>query len=114
MTDREKLIKLLNKAHAEYYTKCDFSKGYMETLADSLLLLANCVTFATDTNDGCKWISVEDELPEATYQVLTVDDEGWIEIDALGSEDWLSYRNVTHWMPMPKPPLDTTNQAADL
>jgi hypothetical protein len=57
MTDREKLVELLNKAHAEYYTKCDFSKGYMETLAD--YLLANGVAFA-------------------------------------------------------KPPLDTTNQAADL
>ena len=112
MTDREKLIELLNKAHAEYYAKCDFSKGYMATLAD--YLLANGVTFATDTNDGCKWISVEDELPEATYQVLTVDDEGWIEIDALGGEDWFSYRNVTHWMPLPEPLLDTTNQAADL
>lgn len=99
MTDREKLVEFLNKAHTEYYAKCDFGKGYMETLADSLL--ANGVTFATDTNDGCEWISVEDGLPEVTYQVLTVDDEGWIEIDALGSEDWLSYRNVTHWMPLP-------------
>ena len=104
MTDREKLFELLNKADAEYYTKCDFSKGYVKTLAD--YLLANGVTFATDTNDGCKWISVEERLPAETYQVLAVDDEGWVEIDALGSEDWFSRRNVTHWMPLPKPPKE--------
>jgi hypothetical protein len=70
---------------------------------------ANGVTFATDTNDGCKWISVEDRLPVETYQVLTVDDTGWIEIDALGWEDWLSHRDVTHWMPLPELPKEANN-----
>ena len=37
-----------------------------KALADHLL--ANGVTFATDTNDGCKWISVEDRLPRVEKQ----------------------------------------------
>jgi hypothetical protein len=69
-------------------------------------LLANGVTFATDTNVGGKWIPVTESLPEETYQVLTVDDEEWVEIDALGGEGWMSYRNVTHWMPLPEPPKE--------
>lgn len=117
MTGRKKLIELLNKAHAEYYAKCDFSKGYMETLADSLL--ANGVTFATDTNVDCEWISVADRLP-------TVDDADEVDhIMAIIKGDefaqifcWRSIVNLpevfTHWMPLPTPPLGTTNQVADL
>lgn len=98
MTDREKLIEL-----------CDTNNGWVdevpaEQFAD--YLIANGVTFATDTNVGNKWISVEDGLPVETYQVLTIDDTGWIEIDALGNEEWMSYRNVTHWMPLPEPPKE--------
>lgn len=100
MSDREKLIKLLYVL----LLPNGMCSNPAEVVAD--YLLANGVTFATDTNVGGKWISVEDELPEATYQVLTVDDEDWIEIDALGSEDWLSHRNVTHWMPLPVPPKE--------
>ena len=37
MTDREKLIELLNEGHDEYYKVCDFTKGYMDGLADHLL-----------------------------------------------------------------------------
>jgi hypothetical protein len=117
MSDREKLIELLNKAHEAYYKVCDFSKGYMETLADHLL--NNGVAFATDTNDGCKWISVEERLPSEedanpNWFVLAIEkDDGfarswsWDYVERFPLE-------FTHWMPMPKPPLDTTNQAADL
>jgi hypothetical protein len=115
MTDREKLLELLNKAHTEYYTKCDFSKSYMETLAD--YLLANGVTFVADTNDGSKWISVDDRLPKCdclAYSsksgLMTV---GYIEphwhnggteyICANGLEPLF---DVTHWTPLPEPPKE--------
>lgn len=148
MTDRKKLVELLDEAHDAYYAKCDFGKGYMETLAD--YLLDNGVTFAADTNDGCKWISVEDRMPETDgkntfeYSVLVYipKREGYnqhgvyigklkrIEADD-GSGNFLGLKRpacdwtvcgfsyfeqpvVTHWMPMPTPPLDTANQAADL
>ena len=122
MTDRKKLFELLNKAHAEYYTKCDFSKSYVETLAD--YLLANGATFATDTNDGGKWISVEERLPpESQMYIVTANDGHTQRVtfvrwqkrnkmwDLTGAR---SYWKITHWMPLPEPPLDTTNQAADL
>lgn len=121
MTDREKLVELLNKAHEAYYKVCDFSKGYMETLADHLL--NNGVAFATDTNVGSKWISVEKCLPPSLIPVLVSVNRNVHEAFLTKADEWLctlgdkliyQRHGVTHWMPMPKPPLDTTTQAADL
>lgn len=122
MTDREKLIKLLDEAHDAYYAKCDFSKGYMATLAD--YLLANGVTFAADTNDGCKWISVEERLPPESQMYIVAANDGrfrrvtfvkWQKRNRMWElAGARSYWKITHWMPLPTPPLDTTNQAADL
>lgn len=53
-----------------------------------------------------KWISVKDRLPEPTYCVLVVGAYGEMEIDALGTDgEWMGMvEDVTHWMPLPKPP----------
>lgn len=63
-----------------------------------------------------KWISVEDMMPEIDECVLWYVDSGNIFIEALDKDedikDFLTYRargfmpeNVTHWMPLPEPPL---------
>lgn len=73
MTDREKLIALLDAAHDEYYKRFDMSRGYMATLADHLI--ANGVTFATDTNVGSKVetnvYDIEEIHHDCTVQILT-------------------------------------------
>jgi hypothetical protein len=78
MNDREKLIELLGlceRCNAEYCNQCEFGEDIdgcvlrqKEIIADTLL--SNGVTFATDTNDGSKWISVEDEKPKEFVPVL--------------------------------------------
>ena len=69
MTDREKLIELVADVPVNYELcmrimgQCPtIETPCYECLAD--YLLANGVTFVTDTNVGSKWISVEDRLPE--------------------------------------------------
>ena len=113
MTDREKLIEL-----------CDTNNGWVdevpaEQFAD--YLIANGVTFATDTNAGSKWISVEDRLPEPCVSVLTLrrrleDGACSQRVDSTipiydGTFAWFSDTHswktkVTHWMPLPEPPKE--------
>lgn len=64
MTDREKLIELLGFVTYMYFD----AHENREAIAD--YLIKNGVTFATDTNVGSKWISVEDEKPVDFVSVL--------------------------------------------
>ena len=108
MTDREKLIEILSVPIYPHELA-----DPIEVVAD--YLLDNGVTFATDTNVGNKWISVEDRLP-GTQKVLITDGDivmrGYRRPDGVwkyGAEEhmkWerLSIRPVTHWMPLPEPP----------
>lgn len=66
MTDREKLIDLLNKSFEGQYGK----RGLLTAQHTAADLLANGVTFATDTNVGDKRIPVSERLPEANVGVL--------------------------------------------
>ena len=59
MTDRQKLIALINHEVVMYFA---------ERIADHLI--TNGVTFATDTNVGYKWIPVTERLPEPETEVL--------------------------------------------
>lgn len=143
MTDREKLIEMLYMAHKNAAAAIAGSGGdYFNALdAEADYLLANGVTFATDTNVGSKWISVKDRLPETHLRCL-VYREGYnkmggylsmatftpcykgLEGDLMdGRQVWYDYdsecgdyelTNVTHWIPLPTPPLDTTKQKGDL
>ena len=51
-------------------------------------------------------ISVKDRLPEPTYCVFVVGAYSEMAIDALGTDgEWMGMvEDVTHWMPLPKPP----------
>lgn len=107
MTDIEKLTELLRPwtAHLSLVAAKD--------------LIAKGVAFATDTNVGNKWISVEDKMPHAEYgesdNVLTINRVGickvlyfdggcWCyptgEPVACGNPRW----RITHWMSLPEPP----------
>ena len=118
MTDREKLIELLSADPCGGSDCCTCERivhvdCYREQQAD--FLLANGVTFATDTNAGSKWIRVEERLPEDLENVLTCDHKRNIHImrhhhdfkDPFGiAKNNMSYYPVTHWMPLPEPPKE--------
>lgn len=122
MTDREKLIELLQYGMDKYF----LLKFEAEIFAD--LLIKNGVTFAKDTNDGSKWISVEDDKPKENDFYLC-----WVCVSSVGSKEkyerrilywednvWLvapsSFKTMSPlcWTPLPKPPHNTTKQTADL
>ena len=121
MTDREKLIELLleidSVCDASDCCECCEEGCYTHRAADHLI--ANGVTFATDTNVGGKWISVEDEMPHAEYgesdNVLTINRVGICKVLYFDGGCWcyptgepVSFGNprwrITHWMPLPEPP----------
>jgi len=68
-----------------------------------------------------KWISVKDELPNGEEFVLVSCEHGvtmaeyttfkngndmWFAVTRIGSyEDSQNAEKVTHWMPLPKPPI---------
>lgn len=129
MTDREKLIELIYRAH--HNASCVIAHDGSEEEAveeEARYLIANGVTFATDTNvlgelsgnsELFKWISVEDKMPHAEYgesdNVLAVDGHGIVEMLYFDGGCWrypigepVFYENpswrITHWMPLPEPP----------
>lgn len=140
MTDREKMTQLLWEAWRIAEETCAsvpcqdcegrnaHSSRCMTVLAVDHLL-ANGVTFATDTNVGSKWISVEDRLPEEEFEEFT-EQMDWDVYPCLctvknhvsgiryvaklfydGSnfvdDEFVRYTSsVTHWMPLPKPPKE--------
>lgn len=107
MTDREKLIDLLNKSFEGQYGK----RGLLTAQHTATDLLANGVTFATDKNDGGKWVPASDPPKEPNEYIVMIkgggsatallyDGEKWFE--AQGNEQ-VCY-HVTHWMPLSEPP----------
>lgn len=71
------------------------------------------ITECTDENQLCEWVSVEDSLPEMEVDVLTYDvnfpDDGCTVEQLIGEDDWSVSYSVTHWTPLPKPPLAALN-----
>lgn len=59
MTDREKLMALLDKSFEEQYEK----RGLLTAQHTATDLLANGVTFAENATVGSEWISVSERLP---------------------------------------------------
>lgn len=127
MTDREKLVKLLDEAHDNYYKSFDPNRDFYGGIADHLI--ANGVTFAKDIDVPSKWISVEDRLPNEEFEEFT-EQMDWDVYPCLcalinhlsriryvaklfydGSnfvdDEFVRYTSsVTHWMPLPQPPKE--------
>lgn len=115
MTDREKLIELIYRAH--HNASCVIAHDGSEEEAieeEARYLIANGVTFATDTKVGDKWIRVDDRLPENDARVLVCDTrEDYVSSweyfgDGLwfGDEVIWATEDITHWMPLPEPPKE--------
>lgn len=106
MTDREKLIDIINTA-CEGYAENLMQPYGAEVLAD--YLIANGARISP-------WISVKDRLPErgvfvAVYygnfigelvDTFMWDGECWRNANAFIEDS----ENITHWMPLPEPPKE--------
>jgi hypothetical protein len=114
---KEKLIELIGSTkygNGSLIGK-NFQLGFIEKISDHLL--ANGVTFATDTNDGGKWINVNDDTPKdrrdvlvnaywhETWQTLpgwyVPTSKTWHVITEVGDKTDLT---VSHWREMPESP----------
>ena len=119
MTDGEKLIELIGKKQTFGCVDLrdpDVTWRYKtanEELAD--YLLANGVTFATDTKVGDKWISVEERLPEEDVVVMCRHKAREYPLFLRWNEGGLCWEDnawiygagpITHWMPLPEPPKE--------
>ncbi len=132
MTDREKLIRELRKhciciaknddclkCNEEYKELCRSERELFKAAADEL----ESVTLATDTNDGGKWISVEDEKPKRRGEYFVSYVFEGCDMRFYGSAFWhddmetngyvtgshfsnegMNGMKVTHWMELPKLP----------
>ena len=121
MTDRERLLEILNKPIFPHEMV-----DPLEAVAD--YLLDNGVTFAKDINVP-SWIPVSERLPEDNLprfsnvkqiKVLTalISDKGvrtvrsqmrYKDTWATGHDRWrwkYSGSEITHWMPLPEPPKE--------
>lgn len=113
MNDREKLADMMIelKGYLEEIYEFPTLDFFLKELA--MQLIANGVTFATDNNDGGKWISVTERLPENICPVLVALEgistafNGWYHDGkwwTVGAGTRPFTQKVTHWMPLPKPP----------
>lgn len=114
MSDREKLIAIIREKE-NWLPQVGTLAGQTLRLADHLI--ANGVTFATDTNVGDKWISAKTPPKDwkgeggylTNYYVYTPDYGVDIGNYMGAANRWLCMGmpcNVTHWMPLPEAPKE--------
>ena len=121
MSDLISRSELTESIKRQYCTGCDNYNGSRcrACHADDMLSLVD------DTADAQRWISVEDRLPDTRDWVLVigefVPEGGWfipqiaeyfldswrLDVDECSSPEDRGIR-VTHWMPLPEPPKEST------
>ena len=121
MTDREKLIEVLESTESAIYWNSE-DKGFIQKIADHLI--ANGVTFAKDTNVP-SWIPVSERLPTPYVNVITCRRDFLARETTIGNEyitirdneipswsqDYRTWKSkVTHWMPLPEPPKEDDHE----
>ena len=105
MTDRDRLIELIEKTFAEQYEK----RGLLTAPHTADYLLSKGVIVP-------QWISVNDRLPEENTRVLVwlgvkLYDYTQIDTDRMINEKWVRWgKDVTHWMPLPKAPKEEAEE----
>lgn len=130
MTDKEKLVEILESAESAFYWNSE-DKGVIEKIADHLL--ANGVRLESKqatSDENNRWIPVFERLPEddlpkdskkkiikvlVTYKTSngvpvvrtnTRQKERWYKSEGW---DWAVSDPITHWMPLPEPPKEENN-----
>ena len=95
MSDRERLLEILNKPIFPHEMV-----DPLEAVAD--YLLDNGVTFQ-------KWVSVTEKLPEHGQEVI-VYSGNVLKPTVFAYQFWNpkydSWKHITHWMPLPEPPKE--------
>lgn len=100
MSEREKLIALLEGAKNSREIFCSTRLYCSELIADHLI--SNGVTLQN-------WIPVSERLPEDDSHVLVARKNGDVDTDMYIKSWWKvdpAERRVTHWMPLPEPPKE--------
>ena len=116
---RDEAINTIKSLESNMPAKDNYAKGYDAALGRALIAVRE-VPPVTDVQPVNQWISVKDRLPDESCECLGVVDgevtevsynpkqKGlicvWSMCDAYGFKP-LSGDAITHWMPMPEPPV---------
>ena len=109
MDVREKLVELLTQV-AVLGDYLDMRKVADHLIASGVVVSKmETATIATDNPVGDKWIPVTERLPDPFEIVYVYDQTGKRVTDAYMTrhKEWVGVcmnHEVTHWMPLPKPP----------
>ena len=102
----------LAEEYAEFGTQ-----GVPDSIRKQLLMTKDRMAFLAGYQAAQQWISVKDRLPEEDVDVAigwfqkTASNKTFWTVDAAQLTNkvfsgWRVYPEVTHWMPLPKPPKE--------
>ena len=102
------------KHSAEHCDMCPYigEDGCLSYFETAKKLVEHGVTIAIDTNDGDKWVSVDERLPDESLNSVLGWDEyrGRCVFVQYYKGEWIlgdhESVKVTHWMPFPQPPKE--------
>ena len=100
---------LLNEYGRLQFDYAAYCKPYGESLRNEAR--NNLEEYIAELEAAQRWIPVSERLPEIGIRVLTSDVTGYISTDFIVELDMslctfhLQRKLVTHWMPLPEPPI---------
>lgn len=97
----------------EYSAECNCEPDCLEPFLNGWPLMCDALMLIQQLEAQVpKWISVEERLPKSgRYLVITKKGDGMTKVNTATYNDmgWWTYANfgeITHWMPLPKPPKE--------